>query len=97
MEVERSHQRAIVRRFAPHLSDAALTAQERVLFWLCLARVTLALALPACALSYRRDAALETPVLAIASVVIAVEIVRAVVSSLWHKLVGCCFIRGWWC
>lgn len=73
------HQRAIVRHFAPHLSDSALAKQERIYFCLCLMRVVLALALPAFALSFRRDAIFETPVLSLMGVVAAVEIVRAVV------------------
>ncbi|TYZ64747.1 hypothetical protein PybrP1_004290 [[Pythium] brassicae (nom. inval.)] len=90
------HQRAIVRHFAPHLSDSSLTKQERVYFWFCLVRVALALALPALALSYRRDAIFKTSVLSLLGVVAGVEIARALYRYfvLWPE--GLCMRWNYW-
>lgn len=74
-----AHQRKIVRSFAPHLSNAALTVQERIYFALCLARIVLVFLLPSCAIFYLHDAFLETPAFALVSVVCVLELVLAMV------------------
>ncbi|KAF1331222.1 hypothetical protein FI667_g4551, partial [Globisporangium splendens] len=77
MEEYQAHQRSIVRHFAPHLSNAALTLQERRYFALSLVRLALVFALPSCAVFYHHDSFLVTPVFAIVVVVCVIELVLA--------------------
>ncbi|RLN55720.1 hypothetical protein BBJ28_00012414 [Nothophytophthora sp. Chile5] len=74
---DQAHKRKIVRHFAPHLSDAALTIQERRYFALGLARVLLVFAAPSCVVFCTRDWFVETLVFLVVALVCVVELAMA--------------------
>ncbi|RLN51506.1 hypothetical protein BBJ29_002254 [Phytophthora kernoviae] len=76
---DQAHRRNIVRHFAPHLSDEALTTQERRYFALSLARVLLVFVVPSCIVFCTRDWFVDTFVFLIVAFVCIVELAMALI------------------
>ncbi|KAG7386189.1 hypothetical protein PHYPSEUDO_000510 [Phytophthora pseudosyringae] len=76
-EGDQAHKRKIVRHFAPHLSNEALTIQERRYFALGLARVLLVFVVPSCIVFCTRDWFVDTVVFLVVAFVCLVELALA--------------------
>ncbi|EGZ17869.1 hypothetical protein PHYSODRAFT_503410 [Phytophthora sojae] len=73
-EGDQAHRRKIVRHFAPHLSNEALTTQEHRYFALGLARVLLVFVVPSCIVFCTRDWFVDTIVFLVVTFVCLVEL-----------------------
>ncbi|KAG2771453.1 hypothetical protein PC129_g2735 [Phytophthora cactorum] len=76
-EANQTHKRSIVRHFAPHLLDDALTIQERRYFALGLARVLVVFVVPSCIVFCTRDWFVDTIVFLVVALVCLVELALA--------------------
>ncbi|KAE9006762.1 hypothetical protein PR003_g16607 [Phytophthora rubi] len=76
-EADQAHRRKIVRHFAPHLSNEALTRQERRYFALGLVRVLLVFVVPSCIVFCTRDWFVDTIVFLVVALVCLVELALA--------------------
>lgn len=78
-EGDQAHRRKIVRHFAPHLSNEALTTQEHRYFALGLARVLLVFVVPSCIVFCTRDWFVDTIVFLVVTFVCLVELALTLV------------------
>ena len=76
-----AHQRKIVRRFAPHLTNDELQRQERSRIFICLVRVLLVLAIPTTAVVYLLPWFVESPAFMVVAFLCLIEMVIALVRS----------------
>ncbi|KAH7484846.1 hypothetical protein PRIC1_004164 [Phytophthora ramorum] len=77
MEGDQAHKRKIVRHFAPHLDNEALTIQERRYFALGLTRVLLVFVVPSCIVFCTRGWFVDTIVFLVVALVCLVELALA--------------------
>jgi hypothetical protein len=78
-----SHQRNIVRHFAPHLTNEQLTRQENFYLMICIVRVLFVFALPTICVVYLVSWFIKTPIFFLIIVISIIHLLVALVSIYW--------------